>query len=96
MANILFICFPLKYSFVLSRAIDHIIEQIYKFILSLFNTINNSVSVMYFPLISTLFTFILLSNLIGLLPYSFTITSQLFVTFACAISTFIGITIIGM
>merc|ERR1712066_189804 len=35
----------------------------------------------YFPIVSVLFFFILLNNLIGLVPYSFTITSHLIVTF---------------
>jgi ATP synthase subunit 6 len=48
----------------------------------------------YFPLISVLFNFILFSNLIGLLPYSFTTTSHLIVTFTLSFSVFIGINII--
>ena len=49
----------------------------------------------YFPFISVLFLFILLVNLIGLIPYSFTITSHLIVTFAMSFSIFIGVNIIG-
>ena len=48
----------------------------------------------YFPIISVLFIFILLNNLIGLVPYSFTITSHLIVTFILSLSIFIGINII--
>jgi ATP synthase subunit 6 len=48
----------------------------------------------YFPVISMLFNFILFSNLIGLIPYSFTTTSHLFVTFTLSFSVFIGINII--
>lgn len=48
----------------------------------------------YFPIISVLFNFILLSNLIGLLPYSFTVTSHLIVTFMLSFSIFISINII--
>jgi ATP synthase subunit 6 len=48
----------------------------------------------YFPLISVLFNFILFSNLIGLIPYSFTATSHLIVTFTLSFSVFIGINII--
>lgn len=50
----------------------------------------------YFPFISVLFCFILFSNLIGLVPYSFTITSHLIVTFALSFSIFIGVNIIGL
>ena len=48
----------------------------------------------YFPFISVLFTFILFSNLIELIPYSFTITSHLIVTFTLSLSIFIGVNII--
>jgi len=48
----------------------------------------------YFPFISVLFNFILFSNLIGLIPYSFTTTSHLIVTFTLSFSVFIGINII--
>ena len=48
----------------------------------------------YFPIISVLFNFILFSNLIGLVPYSFTATSHLIMTFTLSFSVFIGINII--
>jgi ATP synthase subunit 6 len=48
----------------------------------------------YFPVISVLFNFILFSNLIGLIPYSFTTTSHLFVTFTLSFAVFIGVNII--
>jgi ATP synthase subunit 6 len=48
----------------------------------------------YFPIVSVLFNFILFSNLVGLLPYSFTTTSHLFVTLTLSFSVFIGINII--
>jgi ATP synthase subunit 6 len=49
----------------------------------------------YLPYISTLFVFILFNNLIGLVPYSFTVTSHLIVTFTLSLSTFVGVFIIG-
>ena len=49
----------------------------------------------YFPFILTLFVFILLCNLLGLVPYSFTPTSHIIVTFAMALVVFTGVTIIG-
>tara|TARA_B000000557_G_scaffold48253_1_gene36748 strand:- start:306 stop:860 length:555 start_codon:yes stop_codon:yes gene_type:complete len=50
----------------------------------------------YFPFIFTLFLFILFSNLLGLIPYSYTVTSQIVVTFAMAFTIFIGVTLIGL
>lgn len=49
----------------------------------------------YFPYIFTLFMFILFGNLIGLIPYSFTFTSHIIVTFGIAMAVFVGVTIIG-
>jgi len=48
----------------------------------------------YFPFVFILFLFVLLSNLVGLIPYSFTITSHLIVTFALALMVFVGVNII--
>lgn len=49
----------------------------------------------YFPLIFTLFIFILFCNLLGMVPASFTATSHLVVTFAMAATAFLAITLIG-
>ena len=49
----------------------------------------------YFPFVLTLFFFILFCNVLGLVPYSFTPTSHIIVTFAMAIVVFSGVTIIG-
>lgn len=49
----------------------------------------------YFPFVLTLFVFILFCNLLGLVPYAFTPTSHIIVTFAMAAVVFIGVTIIG-
>jgi len=49
----------------------------------------------YFPFIFSLFMFVLFCNMLGMLPYSFTVTSHIIVTFALAAVIFIGITIIG-
>ncbi|MEM8799444.1 MAG: F0F1 ATP synthase subunit A [Pseudomonadota bacterium] len=50
----------------------------------------------YFPFIFSLFMFVLMGNLLGLLPYSFTVTSHLAVTFAFAAFIFVGTIIIGL
>lgn len=49
----------------------------------------------YFPFILTLFLFVLGCNALGLVPYSFTPTSHIIVTFAMAAFVFIGVTIIA-
>jgi len=49
----------------------------------------------YFPFVLTLFVFILFCNVLGLVPYSFTPTSHIIVTFAMAAVVFVGVTVIG-
>jgi ATP synthase subunit 6 len=50
----------------------------------------------FLPLIFVLFFFILLCNLIGMVPYSFTVTSHLIITFTLALVLYIGFNIIGI
>jgi F-type H+-transporting ATPase subunit a len=50
----------------------------------------------YFPFIFTIFIFVLFANLFGLIPYSFTVTSHIVVTFALAAMVWIGVTVIGI
>lgn len=49
----------------------------------------------YIPLIVNIFLFILLNNLIGLIPYSFTTTSHMAITLTLSLSIIIGVTFIG-
>lgn len=49
----------------------------------------------FFPFIFTLFMFVLATNMLGLVPYSFTVTSHIIVTLALAMTVFIGATIFG-
>nr|WCH57746.1 ATP synthase F0 subunit a [Hypnea musciformis] len=50
----------------------------------------------YLPFIFTLHLMLLYSNLIGMVPYSFTVTSHIVFTFSLALAIFIGINIIGI
>ena len=50
----------------------------------------------FVPLIFTLFIFILTCNLLGMIPYGFTVTSHISVTFAMAITIFLFITFLGI
>ncbi len=49
----------------------------------------------YFPFVFTLFIFVLIGNMLGMIPYSFTFTSHLIVTLGMALVVFIGTTTIG-
>jgi F-type H+-transporting ATPase subunit a len=71
------------------------VEMIFEFVSNLVEEQVGSKGKQYFPLIFTLFTFLLFSNLIGMIPYSFTTTSHLIITFSLSVSVFIAVTIIG-
>jgi F-type H+-transporting ATPase subunit a len=72
-----------------------IVEMIYEFVLNLVKEQIGEKGKIYFPIIFTTFTFLLTNNLIGMIPYSFTTTSHIIVTFTLSLSTFVAVTIIG-
>ena len=72
-----------------------IIEMSYMFVAKMINDTAGSGAKSFFPFIFTLFMFVLFCNMIGMLPYSFTVTSHIIVTFMLAATVFIGVTIIG-
>jgi F-type H+-transporting ATPase subunit a len=72
-----------------------IVEMMYEFVLNAVEEQIGEKGKKYFPLLFTIFTFVLAGNLLGMVPYGFTTTSHLIVTFSLALAMFIGITIIG-
>lgn len=70
-------------------------EMTYEFIANMIRDNVGQEGRRYFPFIFTLFTFVLAGNIIGMIPYSFTFTSHIAVTFGLAIVVFIGVTLIG-
>ena len=71
-------------------------ESIYATIHSIvINQINARNGQIYFPFIYTLFIFILINNLIGMVPYSFASTSHFVLTFALSFTVVLGATILG-
>ena len=71
------------------------IAVLFLFVVSLVSEQVGEKGKQYFPMLFTLFTFLLCSNLIGMIPYSFTTTSHFVVTFGLSVSVFIAVTIIG-
>lgn len=70
-------------------------EILYEFVSGLVHEQVGEKGKPYFPLIFTLFTFLLSCNLIGMIPYAFTATSHLVITFTLSFMVFIGVTVIG-
>ncbi len=73
-----------------------LVELMYEFIANMLRENVGTAGRQFFPFIFTLFVFILTLNLFGMLPYSFTVTSHIIVTFALAAVVFIGVTIVGV
>lgn len=72
-----------------------LVEMIYEFVVSLVDEQIGIKGRKFFPLIFTTFVFLLFTNLIGMIPYSFTATSHMVVTFGLSLSLFVGVTIVG-
>ena len=59
------------------------------------NQINSRNGQAYFPFMYTLFIFILINNLIGMVPYSFASTSHFILTFSLSFTVVLGATVLG-
>ncbi|MBI2717744.1 MAG: F0F1 ATP synthase subunit A [Rhizobiales bacterium] len=70
-------------------------ESLYEFVYNMTHEVLHDNARRYFPFVLTLFSFILFSNVLGLIPYAFTVTSHYVVTLALALTVFVGATIIG-
>ena len=81
--------------FVIPSGWQNLIEKLYALVTQLLSDIISTGSEKYLPFLSVVFMFILTNNLIGLVPYSFTTTSYITLTFFMSFSIFIGMTIIG-
>ena len=71
-------------------------ELSYNFIAQLLKDTVGNEGRQYFPFVFTIFMFVLIGNMLGMIPYSFTFTSHIIVTFALASVVFIGVTILGL
>jgi len=71
-------------------------EMSYEFVADMIDTNVGHGGREFLPFVFTLFMFILFANFLGMIPYSYTVTSQIVVTFALAAVVFIGVTIIGI
>lgn len=70
-------------------------ELFYGFIHNMVEEVTGHEGAKFFPYVMTLFMFVLLSNLLGLIPMSFTTTSHIAVTATLALLVFFGVTVIG-
>ena len=71
-------------------------EMVYGFVANILDETVGMKGRVYFPFIFTLFMFILMGNLIGMIPYGFTFTSHIIVTFGLAMIAFGIATLVGI
>lgn len=71
-------------------------NMVYRFVYSVLVAQTAKKGNIYFPVVLTIFVFILVNNFNGLMPKNFCTTSQIFVTFTLSMSVFIGAVIISI
>ncbi len=71
-------------------------ELSYEFIANMVRENVGDEGMPYFPFMFSLFMFVLIGNLLGMIPWSFTFTSHIIVTFALAAVVFVGVTLIAI
>jgi F-type H+-transporting ATPase subunit a len=91
----LFLTLSVNTRSIVPSRIQLISELSYGFIAQLLKDTVGEQGRKYFPFVFTIFMFVLIGNMVGMLPYSFTFTSHIIVTFALAAIVFIGVTILG-
>lgn len=75
--------------------LQSVVEGFYTFLADMVRDNAGHDAMRFFPFIFSLFMFIFFANMIGMFPYAFTVTSHIVVTFALAITVFIGVTLTG-
>ena len=71
-------------------------EMAYEFVAGMVRSAAGEHGMMFFPLVFCLFMFILICNLVGLIPHSFTVTSHIIVTVSMALLVFFTVIIVGI
>ena len=92
---LLFLFFGTKEKKLIPGKVQLIAEMFYTFVAKMISDTAGSKAKPYFPFIFSLFMFVLFCNMVGMLPYSFTVTSHIIVTLIMALFIFIAVTIIG-
>ena len=94
--SLLFLYLGIKKSSLIPNRFQSIVELLYEFVSNMVKENVGTGGKKYFPFIFSLFMFILFGNLLGMIPYSYTFTSQIIVTITLALIIFIGVTLIAL
>ena len=91
-----YLIFAMRHKAMVPGRLQASAEMLYEFVSDMVRNNAGSEGRPFFPFIFTLFIFLLFGNLLGLVPYSYTFTSQIAVTFVVAAFVFIGVTLIAL
>ncbi len=70
-------------------------EMAYQFVAGMVRSSAGEAGMKFFPMVFSLFMFILILNIIGLIPYTFTVTSHIIVTVCLALIVFLTVLVVG-
>jgi len=90
-----FFVLSLKTSQLIPGKLQSAAEMLYNFVLDTVNINTMGKGEQYLPFVFSIFSFILTLNIFGLIPYGFTVTSHISVTFAAAMIVFVSVTVIA-
>lgn len=91
----LFLTLAMSRRAVVPSRIQSMAELSYEFVSNMLNTAAGPDGLKFFPFVFTIFMFVLASNFFGLIPGSFTVTSQIIVTFALACVVIVTVIVTG-
>jgi F-type H+-transporting ATPase subunit a len=76
--------------------IQSLVEMLYEFIASTVRSSAGEEGMRFFPFVFSIFMFVLMLNLFGLVPYGFTVTSHIIITFALAALVILTVIVYGL
>jgi F-type H+-transporting ATPase subunit a len=92
--NLLFLL-NLSRLYIIPTPAQYLLENFYLFLVGILRSQTGFSGFAYFPLVMTVFSFVFCCNFLGLIPFSFTSTAQIFLPFYLSISLNFGLILIG-
>ena len=90
-----FLMYAMRSQSLVPGRVQSVAELSYEYIENMIRENLGDEGMKFFPWIFSLFTFILVLNLMGMMPYSFTVTSHIIVTFGLAAMVWLVVTLLG-
>jgi len=81
---------------VVPTRLQSVAELTYELVASTLRSSAGEEAMKFFPFVFSLFMFVLMSNVVGIIPYTFTVTSHIIITAALALTVFFTVIIYGV